>query len=204
MSNDCAHQPPLLLCIQQVLSADSLIVDARRYEAIMQSKGQQELRARACEALAAAWPSRVSTRMELAPAVLQLMQPLAKSPAIEERLAAASVFSRMAERMTQQLEAGEEDGVRQEWGLLAPAALAGLYVGMNDFGPTRRAVRKAALCACQLWFCLGSRLGTGTVGAAVGTLRVQLQEVFGELMKDETDVKMKENALALLNTLQTE
>ena len=152
MSNDCAHQPPLLLCIQQVLSADSLIVDARRYEAIMQSKGQQELRARACEALAAAWPSRVSTRMELAPAVLQLMQPLAKSPAIEERLAATSVFSRMAERMTQQLEAGEEDGERQEWGLLAPAAIAGLYVGMNDFGPTRRAVRKAALCACQLWF----------------------------------------------------
>jgi hypothetical protein len=157
-----------------------------RYTALMESKGQSELRARALEALAAAWPSAHATRQELAAALLTVVEPFFKSPSMEERLAAISVAAAMHARMSAAVEGGERrsggtaGGLRsdatgeasggvcsaamlaevlREWASIAPVAMRGLQLGMSDFGHTRRGVRKAALTACQDWFDLGGRLG---------------------------------------------
>jgi len=85
-----------------------------RYDALMESKGHQLLRARALQALAAAWPSSASTRLQLAPAVLQLLEPYFKSPSIDERLAAIAVVSAFCTRMSAQMEEGG-GGIAKEW-----------------------------------------------------------------------------------------
>jgi len=151
-----------------------------RYSALMESKGQSELRARALEALAAAWPSSSASRQELAAALLTVVEPFFKSPSMEERLAAISVAAAMHARMSaveggERRSAGTAGGtgeasgdvcsaamlaeVLREWASVAPVAMRGLQLGMSDFGHTRRGVRKAALTACQDWFDLGGRLG---------------------------------------------
>ena len=179
--------------------------EEERYDALMESKGLSTIRACALEALAAAWPSDNAARQQLAPALLELLGPYFKSPSIEERLAAISVAERLAARMSAQLKPAGGSVVAEvakEWEGLAAAVLHGLYLGMNDLGPTRRAVRKAALSACQGWFALSNELGGGLgLGMLAVDLRGQLEAALTALLADQTDMSMRDSAQALLKVL---
>jgi proteasome component ECM29 len=119
--------------------------DEARFDALMENKGQQELRARALEALAAAWPAARSTRIQLAAALLLLLEPSFKSPSMEERIAATSVAASVCARMSADLQGGRVEGeggvgegvlaeVRREWEGVVGRLMYGLYLGMNDLG----------------------------------------------------------------------
>jgi len=74
---------------------------------------------------------------------------------------------------------------------------------MNDLGQTRRAVRKAALEACQAWFAIGGKLGEGKgLQSLAADLRGQLEAALTALLTDQTDVNMKDSAHAMLKVLK--
>jgi len=183
--------------------------EEERYEALIESKGLNDLRARALEALAAAWPSEARARLQLGPALLALIEPYFKSPSIEERLAAISVASALAARLSAHVDGSEGADsavvaeVVPEWECLAADVLHGLFLGMNDLGQTRRAVRKAALEACQAWFAIGGKLGEGKgLQSLAADLRGQLEAALTALLTDQTDVNMKDSAHAMLKVLK--